>query len=266
MGELSRTVVVTGAGRGIGQATAIRLTHDGWVVVAVDADDALLDQLRRDLPGVPTVHGDVADVATLLEARRLAESRGVLGAWVNNAVVNYPGRLDESTPEHIDHMLAVNLRAPLIGCQIAVQSYLGSKTPGAIVNLSSIHARAGFPGFPVYDMCKGGIEALTRHICVEYGPLGIRCNAIAPGAVMTQGTEDYIRSSQDPGKTRSETLALSPMNRAAQPHDIASAVSYLLSDEAAMINGHVLVVDGGATARCFGFSPDPELVGSAYGG
>jgi NAD(P)-dependent dehydrogenase (short-subunit alcohol dehydrogenase family) len=248
--EGTRTAVVTGAGRGIGRAAARTLTRDGWLVVGIEKDPATADHLRAELSGGDVICGDVTDDNILRAARARAEALGRLAAWVNNAGADVAEPFDAITRDHIDRSIALNLVAQLVGCQVAVQSFLGSGTAGAIVNLSSIHARASFPSLPVYGTAKGGVESLTRAVCVEYGPFGIRCNAIAPGAVRTEGVERQILAADDPVAARAATLALSPMQRAAAPQDIAEAISFLVSDRAAFISGHILVVDGGATARC----------------
>ncbi|ADB51159.1 SDR family NAD(P)-dependent oxidoreductase [Conexibacter woesei] len=242
-----RTVVVTGAAAGIGEATARRLLADGWRVVALDVDSAGLDALAAAAGGalVPLV-GDVAEVATLTAAVETAGD--ALAGWVNNAAVQTNGRFDQESDERIDRTLAVNLRAPLLGCREAVRAFLRLGVGGAIVNISSIHAHGTLPGWIAYAAAKGGVEALTRGVCVEYGQLGIRCNAVAPGAVLTPATRAVLDAAPDPAAVLESWEALSPMRRVLTPEDVAAGVAFLLSPEARHLNGHVLRIDGGMSS------------------
>ena len=138
-------------------------------------------------------------------------------------------------------------RAVVYGVREALRSFLMRSVPGSIVNVSSIHGHAAFPGSGPYDAAKGGVEALTRYVCVEYGHLGIRCNAVAPGAVNTNVGRTPSKSDESGIWPPSEALA--PMQRASEPSEVAQAVLYLLSNSAIGVNGHVLAVDNGMAAR-----------------
>ncbi len=122
----------------------------------------------------------------MLEAAVAAAAPGSLRAWVNNAGVTFAEPLHRADPDRIERTLAINLGGAIYGSRAALAAFVDAGTAGAIVNISSIHGQAAFPGWSVYDATKGGIDALTRSICAEYGHLGIRCNAIAPGAVNTE--------------------------------------------------------------------------------
>jgi NAD(P)-dependent dehydrogenase (short-subunit alcohol dehydrogenase family) len=250
-------VVVTGAANGIGRATAVCLAARGHGVVGVDTDLAGLEKLAAEVPGARFVRGDVRDSAILDAAARLASERSRLTGWVNNAGIVRLGPLHSVTAEDVDAVLGVNLRAVVLGCQAALRAFLAGRIVGSIVNISSIHARAAFPGYALYDTAKGGVEALTRYVCVEYGHLGIRCNAVAPGAVDTA----IVPGSAGPGRDRAADLdaagRLSPMHRVSTPAEIGAIVAFLLSDAATSINGQVIAADNGMSARAVQLPPDP---------
>jgi NAD(P)-dependent dehydrogenase (short-subunit alcohol dehydrogenase family) len=109
-------------------------------------------------------------------------------------------------------------------------------------------------------MVKGGIDALTRYTAVEYGPIGIRANAIAPGAIRTQMLVDVINKASDPAREESDMSALHPLSRLGEPGEIASVVNFLLSDESSFLSGQSIAVDGGATARCYRYEPDAAML------
>ena len=255
-----RVAVVTAGGAGIGASTAAALTASGWAVVAVDVDAGALDALAAAGSCAATVVGDVTSDDVLVEARRKAEGLGRLAGWVNNAGVNQRRRIDLVEPEIVRRIVDVDLMATFRGSQLAVQSFLASGTAGTIVNVSSIHGRFAFPGCAVYDMCKGGVEALTRYLAVEYGPLGIRANTVAPGAVRTDSVEEFIAGSPDPARTRWESENLAPLGRMAEPGEVAEVIVFLMAPTGSAISGQVIAVDGGSSARCYRYEPDAELL------
>jgi NAD(P)-dependent dehydrogenase (short-subunit alcohol dehydrogenase family) len=259
-GPRKASVVVTGAANGIGKSTAARLAATGWVVVGVDRDAAALEDAVGAVAGVP-VAGDVRDNQVLAEARRTAEAAGELRAWVNNAGVVRLGPLHMMTPEVINETLDIDLRAVVFGAREALSSFLANGVRGSIVNVSSVHARGGFPGYGPYDTAKGGVEALTRYVCVEYGHLGIRCNAVAPGAVNTNIVPSPPPSgAPQPAAAGMAAADLSPMRRVSEPEEIAEVVAFLIEGPAYAINGHTLAVDNGILAWNCAFPPDESVV------
>lgn len=246
---MNDVVVVTGAADGIGRAVATRLAGAGCTVIAVDLDGPRLTELCESTPNTVAVTGDVADGHTMRQARRAGELAGRLSGWVNNAAIVRMAALHEVDDDEIDRIMAVNLRAVVVGTRCALHAFLDAGTPGSIVNVSSIHAHGGFPGYALYDTCKGGVEALTRYVCVEYGHLGIRCNAVAPGAVATPSSERLRAAAGDPDQALAATREMAPMRRISSPDEIAHAVGFLLDSGSVAVNGHILAVDNGMAAR-----------------
>jgi NAD(P)-dependent dehydrogenase (short-subunit alcohol dehydrogenase family) len=251
-----RSVVVTGAARGIGRATAEVLIANGWAVVGVDRNGVGLAEAERELPELTVVDGDIRDSGVLEKAGAEANRLAPLGGWVSNAAIGANARLDELSDELLDEALAINLRAVIVGARVAVRSFLASGIAGAIVNVSSAHARISYPDYAAYDACKGGVESFTRYVCVEYGHRGIRCNALAPGAVLTPA----MLADESARATASQW---SPMGALISTTYYAGVIGMLLSDEARFINGQVISVDGGLTARGWPFEPDPLIPGRA---
>ena len=245
-----KSVVVTGAGQGIGRAILDRLLAEDWYVVGIELDPTSADDLRGAVPADRglVIEGDVSDSAVLEEAATAASSNFRLGGWVNNAGIlrNAPMHLAKRT--EVQRVIAVNLEATYWGCSAAVRTFVDQGEGGAIVNISSIHGRNGYAEHSAYDMTKGGVDALTRSVAVEYGRLGVRVNAVAPGVVRTPLVESHLTASGDPRKAEAVLARGAPIGRIAEPTEIAAVVSFLLSEAASYVTGQSIAVDGGWTA------------------
>jgi NAD(P)-dependent dehydrogenase (short-subunit alcohol dehydrogenase family) len=253
-------VVVTGAASGIGRATTERLLRQGRVVVGVDRDRAGLQALRELSDGFAPVVGDVVERATHERAAERAEELGALRGWVNAAGIWAKTRAHDLNEEDVDRVLATNLRGSILGCSVACGRFLASGVGGAICNVSSIEALVAFPDSLAYEASKGGIDALTRQVAVDYGPAAIRCNGVRPGAIMTPLAEAYLAAYEEDREAMLQSWRdLSPLGRVGEPDDVAAVIAFLLSDDAGFVTGELVNVDAGATARCFRYPPHPDI-------
>jgi NAD(P)-dependent dehydrogenase (short-subunit alcohol dehydrogenase family) len=257
---MAEVVVVTGAASGIGQATVRRLHEGGRAVVGIDRDEAGLAGLREELPErFAAVAGDVVERATHEGGADAARELGTLSGWVNAAGIWAKTRAHDFAEEDVDRVLAVNLKGSILGCSVACGRLLANGRGGAIVNVSSIEAVAAFPDAVAYEASKGGIDALTRQVAVDYGPAGIRCNGVRPGAIMTPLAEVYLEAYGDREAMIQSWRDLSPLGRIGRPEDVAAVIAFLLSDDAGFVSGELVNVDAGAAARCFRYPPQPDI-------
>jgi NAD(P)-dependent dehydrogenase (short-subunit alcohol dehydrogenase family) len=255
---MSAVVVVTGAASGIGRATAERLLRDGGSVVGVDRHAEGLEALAGD--GFAAVVGDVVERATHERAANTAAELGTLAGWVNAAGIWAKTRAHDFAEGDVDRVLAVNLKGSILGCSVACARFLAGGGGGAIVNVSSIEAVVAFPDAIAYEASKGGIDAITRQVAVDYGPAGIRCNGVRPGAIMTPLAEVYLAAYEENRETMLQSWRdLSPLGLIGEPEDVAAVIAFLLSEDARFVSGELVNVDAGATARCFRYPPAPEI-------
>lgn len=234
--------LVTGAGRGIGRATAEGLASAGARVIAVARSEGDLAELEaHDSGRIETWTADVTDDAFV---ERVAAVDG-LSILVNNAGGNRPQPFVDVDTESLDFVIDLNVRATFRVAQAAAKAMLAQSIQGSIVNMSSQMGHVGSPKRSVYCMTKHAVEGLTKAMAVELAASGIRVNAVAPTFVETPLTKPML---EDPA-FRDFVFGMIPMQKLATYEDVVAAVLYLASPAAGMVTGHSLKVDGGWTAQ-----------------
>ena len=250
-----RVAIVTGAGSGIGAATAARFAAEGAAVVCVDLNGDAAEQTAAEIAGLGgralAAAADVTSSPALDGVTDLALSRfGAIDVCFANAGIAGPGSAADVDDATWAAVIDVNLTGVWRTARAVLPAML-ERGRGSIINQASAGGLVGVPGVAAYAAAKGGVIALTRQMAVDYGPCGIRVNAIAPGTVPTPllrasnaAGGGLMTSAQDP-----EGIARRfPLGRIGTPEDIAGAAAYLACDDSAWITGTVLVVDGGMTA------------------
>ncbi|PYV14949.1 MAG: short-chain dehydrogenase [Acidobacteria bacterium] len=244
-----KIAVVTGAGSGIGRASACALSREGARVVVVDLhEDAARETCEVIRASGGAAFACQADTSTGEGAEemisRAVREFGSLDVLHNNAGIAVRGTVTEQDEESWDRCVRVNLKTVYLGSKHAIPRML--ERGGSIINTSSVTGLIGFRNRAVYAMTKAGIVSLTRSMALDYARSGIRVNCICPGFVRTPLIEQLL---QNPEKAKRLT-AIHPLGRLGTPEDVAHAVVFLASDESAWMTGQALVVDGGLTAGC----------------
>lgn len=247
-----KTVIVTGAGSGIGRATALRFANEGANVVLVGRTLKTLEDTAKEFPKDRTwIHVDnyltvVCDISTEDQVQKMialvVEKFGRIDVLVNNAGKATQGKITELSAEQWKSTIDVNLNGTFYVCKAAMPQLIASK--GNIVNVSSLSGVGGDWNMAAYNAAKAGVSNLTRTLALDHGVDGVRVNAVNPSVTKTNMTSAI----QDNDIKIDKFLARCPLGRLASPEDIAAAITFLSSDDAAMITGVNLPVDGGVSA------------------
>jgi 3-oxoacyl-[acyl-carrier protein] reductase len=244
-----RVAFVTGAGRGIGAATALRLAEDGARVILADIDPEGCKQVAANIEKVGSqalaVSCNVADREAVESAVQLGVERfGRLDILVNNAGVLRDNLLFKMGDDDWDTVMNVHLKGAFL-CSRAAQKYMVEQKYGRIISLSSVSA-LGNRGQANYSTAKAGLQGFTRTLAIELGPFGITANAVAPGFIDTEMTRATARrQGHDPQQVIEMASKSIPVRRVGQPRDVANVICFLASEESSYVTGQIIYVAGG---------------------
>ena len=239
-----QVAIITGAGSGIGCATAKMLHGAGMAVVGIGRDTAKLSALETDIGDPERLMTLSADITAKAAPQQIVQATlaryGRIDFLINNAGVGSPKPLDETDDDMLDHFLDIMLRAPFRLARDVIP-HMG---PGSgIVNVTSTYAEIGGRRGGAYSAAKGGLKSLTEHMACDYGPRGIRSNCVAPGVTMTE----MVRHRFEDETFKRINVETTPYPRLAEAEDIAAMIAFLCSPGGEMVNGQSIVVDGGWT-------------------
>ena len=246
-----KVALVTGGSSGIGRATAILFARKGALVVvasrrAEEGEETvkLVKEAGSDGFFVKTDVTQAADVEAMVE--QTMRSYGRLDYAFNNAGIEQtPSPLVEQTEEMFDQIIDINVKGVWLSMKYQIPQML-KNGGGAIVNMSSVAGLVGMAGIPIYVASKHAVVGLTKSVALEYAKQGIRVNAVSPGAIETDMFDRFVK---DNPQAREQMIAMHPLGRAGKSEEIANAVVWFCSDEAAFVTGQTLALDGGFTAQ-----------------
>ncbi|MGH2776989.1 MAG: SDR family NAD(P)-dependent oxidoreductase [Actinomycetota bacterium] len=246
-----KTAIVTGATSGIGRAVALTLARDGFWILGSGRDqrrgNELMEKVHQHSKG-EFVAGDLTERATserLVE--RAVEMTGQLDVLINNAGVHFLGSIEETEPDDLDHLLAVNLMAPMLLSARAI-SAMRSSGGGVIVNVSSEAGLVAVPRQTAYNVSKAALIMLTKSIAADHSSDGIRAISVCPGTTRTPLVESAIESAPDTAAHEERLASSRPLGRLGTEEEIAQVIAFAVSARATFMTGTEIVVDGGYTA------------------
>jgi len=243
-----QTVIVTGAGSGIGRAAALRFADLGANVVIADKNEAaareVADEAGAKALAVTVDVSDSASVRSMIKA--VVDNFGGIDVLCNNAGFGFPGNVLEIDEENWDRLMSVNLKGVYLCSKYAIPE-LAKTGDGRIVNTSSYTANVGIRDRAAYVASKGGVSALTRAMALDHVDQGIRVNAVAPGTINSPYFDKMIAESAEPQELVDSLNGRSPMHRMGRPEEVAEAIVWLAAKESSFATGSVLTIDGGTS-------------------
>ncbi len=246
-----KSVLITGAGSGIGRATALLFAKSGARVainnVSLQKGNEVMELIKSIGAEACYAPGDISVAET---ARAVVEKTvtafGKLDILVNNAGIVIGGRVDNTSEEDLDRTLRVNVRGTFLVSKYAVQE-MKKRGGGVIVNVASVAAIKGIPDRAAYSASKGALVSLTKAMAADYIKDNIRVNCVCPGTTFTEGLAERIKASPDPEAALAEFVKRQPMGRLGKEEEIAHAILFAACDEAAFMTGSIITIDGGAS-------------------
>lgn len=249
---MSTVALVTGAGAGIGAATARALAAEGHRVAVTDVDEQAASAVAAELDGATAMFLDVTSLASIVTAAEAVRELGPLRVWVSCAGVSSMAPFLELTEEEIDTNLAVNIRGAIVCGQVAGRILVEQGAPGSIVNVASMASKRGaVPYLAHYVASKFAVLGLTQAMALELAPYGIRVNCVCPGYVETSMQERELAweaqlRGTSVAEVRRSYLRDTPLGRLQTPGDVAAAIAFLAGEQASAITGEALSVNGGS--------------------
>ena len=248
-----KVALITGAGSGIGRASALKFAQEGATVAVVDIQGAAADETAKLVTAqggaALPIAADVTDpVAVRGMVKKTVENYGRLNILFNNAGISIPGTILDIDEESFDRLFAVNVKGVFLGCKEAIP-VMKAQGGGAILNTGSQVGVVGIEGSAVYPATKGAVIQLTRCLSLDHAADGIRVNCICPGPIETPMARRNRAMAGDPEAVLRSRLARIPLARIGSPEEMANVAAFLCSDEASFITGASILADGGWTAR-----------------
>ena len=249
----NKVAIVTGAGSGIGEASAIRLAEEGAKVICADINAAAAEATAQKIHETGgTARAAAIDISDYQQCDAVVADAikefGTVDILVNNAGVNLPGVFHEVSNETIDRTLSVNIKGAMYLTRAVLPAML-KQGSGSIVNMSSVNGLVSEPFLSVYSASKGAIVMFTRGIALDYAKTGVRCNAICPGWVDTPINHAHAKMLGGLDHVYKTIDSFQPIGRPGTPREIANLVLFLASDESSFMTGSIVSADGGMTAQ-----------------